>query len=232
LEVEAEKKRAAVEAAALIEDGMLVGLGTGSTAQYAVLEIGSRVAAGLRMTGVATSRRTSALAERLSIPLLAMEDVPRLDLTIDGADEVDPELRAIKGGGGAMLREKIVSSASDRMIVIADPSKLVPVLGRFPLPVEVLPFARASALRQLEGICPGVEQRRAAGGKPFLTDQEAFIFDLPLGKIDAPQALAGRLESIPGVIGHGLFLDEVTTAIIGERGTTRVIDRPHPGLRM
>ncbi|MFL6785018.1 MAG: ribose-5-phosphate isomerase RpiA [Sphingomicrobium sp.] len=231
MEIEAEKKRAALQAVALIEDGMLVGLGTGSTAEYAIREIASKVATGLRVTGVATSRRTRALAERLSIPLLEMEDVPRLDLCIDGADEVDLELRAIKGGGGAMLREKIVASASDRMIVIADSSKLVAALGRFPLPVEVLPFARASARRQLDEICPQVEQRRTQSGEPFLTDQEAYIFDLPLEEIEDPPTLARELESIPGLIGHGLFLNEVGTAIVGQRGATKIIDRIEPGAR-
>ena len=231
MDIEAEKKRAALQAVALIEDGMLVGLGAGSTAEYAIHEIGSRVATGLRITGVATFRRTRALAERLSIPLLEMEDVPRLDLTIDGADEVDLGLRAIKGGSGAMLREKIVASASDRMIVIADSSKLVSVLGRFSLPVEVLPFACASARRQLEEICPHVEQRRTKSGAPFITDQKAYIFDLPLGQIEDPSALARQLGSIPGLIGHGLFLNEVTMAIIAQCGATRIIDRPEAAAR-
>ena len=228
MDLEAEKKAAALQAVALIEDGMLVGLGTGSTAGYAIHEIASKVRAGLRMKGVATSRRSRALAERLSIPLLEMEDVPRLDLCIDGADEVDPELRAIKGGGGAMLRERIVASASDRMIVIADSSKLVAALGRFPLAVEVLPFARASAQRRLQEICPQAGQRRTQSGEPFLTDQEAYIFDLPFGEIEDPPTLARDLESIPGLIGHGLFLSEVGTAIIGRRGGPKIIDRLEP----
>ncbi|MEA3051407.1 MAG: ribose 5-phosphate isomerase [Sphingomonadales bacterium] len=222
---EAEKKQAASRAVDEVRDGMLVGLGTGSTAEYVVREIAARIARGLRITATSTSRATEALARSLAIPLVAFEAVARVDLTIDGADEVDSGLRAIKGGGGAMLREKIVAAASDRMVVAVDSSKLVPILGRFPLPVEVLPFAASFAARRLEELGPGPRRRTTSDGSPFLTDQKAYIFDLPLGAIPDPEGLARTLERLPGLIGHGLFLDEIDTVVVGEGEGVRVLRR-------
>lgn len=224
-DLEAEKRRAALAAVDEVRDGMCVGLGTGSTAEHAVRELGSRVADGLRIIGVATSRRTDALARSLAIPLVEMAQVSSIDLTIDGADEIDAALRAIKGGGGAMMREKIVAAASDRVIIAADSSKLVATLGRFRLPVEVLPFASSYARRELDSLCSATEQRRLENGEPYLTDQGAYIFDLGFGQIEDPEGVAAALQSIPGVIAHGLFLKEIDMAVIGVGEETNVLVR-------
>jgi ribose 5-phosphate isomerase A len=214
-------KRAAGErAAALVTDGMRVGLGTGSTAAHFVAALGERVREGLSIVGVPTSEATRAQAEREGIPLTTLDETPELDLTVDGADELDDELRLVKGGGGAHLREKIVASASRRMIVIADESKRVATLGRFPLPIEVVPFglrateiAIAKLLASLD--MPGeLRLRKAADGTPFVTDGGHFILDAHLGRIEKPNVLASTLNNIPGVVEHGLFLGLATGAIL------------------
>lgn len=223
---EADKKTAALRAVEYVTDGMLVGLGTGSTANYAIKAIGARVKDGLRITAVATSNASAELAHSLSIPVIDFAQVSRVDLTIDGADEIDGHLRAIKGGGGAMMREKIVAAASDRMIVIADAGKRVDVLGAFRLPIEVLPFAAAYVQTQLQSICTGTVQRMQADGQtPYITDQNAYVFDMPFGRIDNPEHLAAQLVRIPGVIAHGLFLDEVDMCITACGDDITVTDR-------
>ena len=211
----AARKRAAARAAvAEIRDGMRVGLGTGTTAGFAIEALGELVAAGLKVTTVATSCAASRAAEAAGLPLLAFDALARLDLAIDGADELDPQLRAIKGKGGAMLREKIVAAAADRMIVIVDAGKQVARLGAGALPVEVLPFAASFVARRIEHLGASVS-RRMAGDAGYRTDQDNIVLDCRFGAIDDPEALAAALSAISGVLGHGLFLDEIDAAYVG-----------------
>src|ERR1700680_3651657 len=206
------KRQAAARALEEVRDGMRLGLGTGSTAKHFVELLGMRVRAGLNVIGVPTSEATRADAERCGIALTTLDDIDRLDLTVDGADEIDPSLNLIKGGGGALLREKIVAAASDRMIVIADDSKWVEVLGRFPLPIEVIPFGLAATRHAIgkafaqSGVSGQMVVRKGKDGHVFVTDGGHWIVDAHLGRIiDAP-LLAGWLTSIPGVVEHGLFI--------------------------
>ena len=222
---DAEKRNAAERALAYVEDGMVLGLGTGSTAAHVVRALGRRVREGLRMRGVPTSRATHALAVECGVPLVSLVEVTRLDLTIDGADEVDPELRLIKGGGGALLREKIVASVSDRVVIVVDSGKLVPRLGAFPLPVEVTPFAwRVVAERLAETGCTP-RLRRNAHGEPFVTDEANYLLDGAYGRIDDPARLARRIRDIVGVVEHGLFLGLAHAVIVGRAGGADVIER-------
>ncbi|MFC7051370.1 ribose-5-phosphate isomerase RpiA [Hansschlegelia quercus] len=214
-------KRVAAEAAlAHVEPGMKLGLGTGSTASIFIELLGEKVAQGLDVVGVPTSEATREIAERHNIPLTTLKDTPALDLTVDGADEIDPDLNLIKGGGGALLREKIVAFASKRMIVIADQSKLVDTLGAFPLPIEVVPFGKEPTLRAIReligelGVEGDVVLRRAEDGCPVVTDSGHVILDGHFRKIHNPKALAATLVGIPGVVEHGLFLDLAGLAII------------------
>lgn len=224
-DLEAEKQRAAIRAVDEICVDMCVGLGTGSTAAYAIKEIGKRVAEGLKVVGTATSERSEALARSLGIAVVAFSTLASVDLAIDGADEVDARLRAIKGGGGAHCREKIVASAAGRFIVIVDSSKPVDLLGKFKLPVEVLPFAALAAERALAQFSVPVSQRRLPDGSPFLTDQHAFVYDLSFGRIDAPEDVAQAIDAIPGVIEHGLFLREIDTLIVGRGDSVEISNR-------
>jgi ribose 5-phosphate isomerase A len=211
------RKRAAARAAvAEIADGMLVGLGTGTTADLVIAALGERVAAGLRITGVATSAATRRAAESAGLALRPFDGVARLDLAIDGADEVDPQLRAIKGKGGAMLREKIVAAAAVRTIVAIDDSKQVPRLGRGFLPVEVLPFALAFVADSLGRMGATVSQRMA-GQAGYRTEQDNVVLDCAFGEIDDCAGLAAALSAIPGVLGHGLFVDEIDVVYVGGR---------------
>src|SRR5215212_2482734 len=199
---------------------MRLGLGTGSTAAHFVAAIGERVRSGLKVVGVPTSEATRDQAQREGIPLSTLDETPDLDLTVDGADELDDGLRLIKGGGGALLREKIVAAASRRMVVIADGSKRVERLGQFPLPIEVIPFGLGATQRAVAaavervGAQGDLRLRSAANGKPFATDGGHFILDAHLGRIDAPEALAAALVTIPGVVEHGLFLGLATGAVL------------------
>jgi ribose 5-phosphate isomerase A len=214
------KRAAAQQAAALVANGMRIGLGTGSTAAHLVTCLGGRVRDGLAIVAVPTSEATRAQAERESIPLTTLDETPELDLTIDGADEIDGDLRLIKGGGGALLREKIVASASRRMVVIADGSKRVERLGQFPLPIEVVPFGLGVTRRALQVAiersgCRGeIRLRTAPNGAPFRTDGGHYVLDAYLGAIDRPEVLAAALVAIPGVVEHGLFLGLATGAIL------------------
>jgi ribose 5-phosphate isomerase A len=206
------KRQAAAKALELVKPGMRLGLGTGSTAAHLVDLLGQRVAQGLEVRCVPTSERTRAQAQALGIPLADFDDLPELDLTIDGTDEFDPHLRLIKGGGGALLREKIVATASHRMVVITDASKAVARLGKFPLPVEVNRFGieatRRLILREAARAgCEGpLSLRGSDKGAPFVTDGGHYIFDCAFGPIPAPEDLAARLVAIPGVVEHGLFI--------------------------
>jgi ribose 5-phosphate isomerase A len=213
-DIAARKRAAAAAAVAEIEDGMLVGLGTGSAANFAIAALGERVAEGLKVTTVATSLATARIAEAAGLPVLPFDTFARLDIAIDGADELDPQLRAIKGKGGAMLREKIVAAAAERMIVIVDASKQVTQLGRGPLPVEVLPFAAGFVSDRIERLGATV-RRRMAGDACYRTDPDNIILDCEFGAIDDPLALASALSAIPGMLGHGLFLDEIDAVYVG-----------------
>ena len=220
------KRAAAESAAALVEDGMVVGLGTGTTAAFAVEAIGKRVRAGLRILGIPTSVRTSQHARLLGIPLGILTEDRRVDLTIDGADEVEMgSLNLIKGRGGALLREKIVASASERLVIVADESKIVERLGRGPLPVEVVPFgweATAGRLRDL-GATPSL--RRGPDGEPFLTDGGHYIADCILSGGLSPASLEKTLDSIVGVVEHGLFLGMASQVFVGGAHGLRMLSR-------
>ncbi|WP_088351328.1 ribose-5-phosphate isomerase RpiA [Bacillus cereus] len=225
-DIEAQKQRAALHAVAEVCDGMVLGLGTGSTATYAVREIGRRVSEeSLQITATATSAATGALAVAHGIPLRSMGDFAELDLVIDGADEIDPLLCAIKGGGGAHFREKIVAAASRRTIIVVDSSKLVETLGKFALPIEVHPFALGMVQRQLQRMAATVTLRLRPDGAPFLTDQQAYVLDAKFGVISDPVDLAMRIQALPGVLAHGLFIDLIHEVVIGLEDGVRVEKR-------
>lgn len=209
---DAEKKDAARRAVAKIESGMLVGLGTGTTAAFVVTALAERIAAeGLEVRTVATSERTAKLAREHGIAVLDFANVSAVDLAIDGADEIDPQRRAIKGGGGALFREKVVAASAKHMIAVVDATKPVAKLGKFPLPIEVVPFAGAFVLAEAQKL--GATATWRAG---FTTDQGNAILDLRFGALlDDPAALATSLRDIPGVLEHGLFLTEIDEVIVG-----------------
>jgi ribose 5-phosphate isomerase A len=225
------KRQAASRALEFVTSGMRLGLGTGSTAKHFVELLGARVQNGLDVVGVPTSEATRADALRCGIALTTLDEVDRLDLTVDGADEVDPHLNLIKGGGGALLREKIVAAASDRMIVIADDSKWVEALGRFPLPIEVIPFGLGATRRAIGkafvdcGISGQIALRNGRDGHVFVTDGGHWIVDAHLGRIaDAPR-LAQSLGSIPGVVEHGLFIGLASMAMLAGPQGIRIVER-------
>ncbi len=217
---DAQKRAAAARALGYVEDGMMLGLGTGSTAAHLVDLLGEKVAAGLNVRCVPTSEATAAHARRLGIALTSLDEVPFLDLTIDGADEIDQHLRLIKGAGGALLREKIVATASERMIVIADISKKVGMLGKFPLSIEVVPFGLMATRLLVEDYaseagCRGeITVRKIEDGTAFKTDSGNLILDCAFGKIEDADALDAMLKLVPGVVENGLFLDIAWKAII------------------
>jgi ribose 5-phosphate isomerase A len=232
MDADAQKRAAAARAVDLVTDGMRVGLGTGSTARHFVALLGERVRAGLRLIAVPTSEATRADAEGAGIPLTTLDETPQLDLTVDGADEIGPDLSLIKGGGGALLREKIVAAASKAMVVIADESKWVPVLGRFPLPIEVTPFGLGATRDAIERACAAagtsgpLTLRKGRDGHAFVTDGGHWIFDAALGRIADPSGLAQNLAAIPGVMEHGLFIGLARTAILARPNGVRVVERP------
>jgi ribose 5-phosphate isomerase A len=220
--IDTAKFVAAKRACGYVESGMRVGLGTGSTAAWLVKSLGEMVRdEGLKITGVPTSTRTAELARAAGIEVVSLDDARWLDLTIDGADEFDPEMNLIKGGGGALLMEKIVATASDQMVVIADTTKEVAALGAFPLPVEVIPFGWQTTRGLIQETLTGLDvmgetvTRRMAGDDPFRTDEGNFILDLHLGRIGNARQLALILNQIPGVVENGLFIDICDVVIIG-----------------
>jgi ribose 5-phosphate isomerase A len=231
MDVDAQKRAAAARAVEFVRPGMRLGLGTGSTAKHFVELLAERVRAGLDVIAVPTSEGTRRDAERLGVPLTSLDEAPQLDLTVDGADEIAPDLSLIKGGGGALLREKIVAAASARMIVIADGSKWVSMLGRFPLPIEVVPFGLGATRRAVEAAaaaagCPGPALlRRDKGGHAFVTDGGHWILDAALERIADPVSLADRLDGIAGVVEHGLFVGLAHAAVVADSNGVRLVER-------
>jgi ribose 5-phosphate isomerase A len=232
MNAETHKRDAAAGALDFVRPGMRLGLGTGSTARPFVELLGERVRAGLDVIAVPTSEATRALAEQCGIRLTTLDETPELDLTIDGADEIAPDLTLIKGGGGALLREKIVAAASARMLVIADSSKWVETLGRFPLPIEVVPFGLRATERAVAAALAATGNggpltlRRDKAGHAFVTDGGHFILDAALGTIADPRSLAARLTAIPGVVEHGLFIGLASIAVIAGPEGRRIVERP------
>jgi ribose 5-phosphate isomerase A len=232
MNVDSYKREAAARAIDFVRSGMRLGLGTGSTAQHFVQLLAERVRAGLDVIAVPTSEATRAQAGRLGITLATLDDVPELDLTVDGADEIAPDLTLIKGGGGALLREKIVAAASARMIVIADDSKYVDVLGRFPLPIEITPFGAAATQRAVAvaaaraGSAGPAQLRRGRDGHAFVTDGGHWLLDAQLSRIPDAPALASNLAAVPGVMEHGLFIGLAQTAILAGPKGVRLLERP------
>lgn len=217
MDADAQKKASGEAAAALVQPGMIVGLGTGSTAAWFVKALAERR---LDVTGVATSVATAELASSLGMKLAELDEVSAIDLTVDGADEIGPALSLIKGGGAALLREKLVWEASKRCVVIADAAKRVPTLGKFPLPIEVVAFGhKSTALRICDALAEcdlGVAPRlRMKDGAPVRTDGGNLIYDAACGRIEEPAALADALKSVTGVVDHGLFLDLADMALVG-----------------
>lgn len=222
---------AAARALQYVKSGMKLGLGTGSTAAHFVDLLAEKVKGGLKVVGVPTSEATRAQAERLGVPLTTLDEEPRLDLTVDGADEFDPALNLIKGGGGALLREKIVAAASAEMIVVADESKRVERLGRFPLPIEVVDFGLRATVLAVEAAvraagCTGsLKLRHRADGHVFVTDQKHLILDAALGVIPDARLLAQVLAEVPGVVEHGLFIGLARRVILAGNGGVSVVER-------
>jgi len=210
---EQEKEAAARASLKFVKDGQVVGLGTGSTATYFIKLLADQVKKGLRIRGIPTSIRSQELALSLGIPLTTLDECQEIAVTVDGADEVDPQLRLIKGGGGAMLREKIVASATKQLVIVADSSKQVPVLGGFPVPVEVIPFAQVLVAKRIAALGAEVRPRAGADGKPFVTDERNHILDCQFGAIRDPEALARRLSDMPGIVEHGLFVGMASVAL-------------------
>jgi ribose 5-phosphate isomerase A len=208
-----EKAAAARASLRFVRDGMTLGLGTGSTTAHAVRFLGEQVRAGLKVRGIPTSVHTQELAASLGIPLTRLDECQQIDVDIDGADEFDPQLRLIKGGGGALLREKIIASASRQVVIIADSSKQVAVLGKFPLPVEVIPFAQPLVAKRITALGATVKLRQDTKGNPFITDEGHHILDCSFGQIPDPPALARKLSDMPGVVEHGLFIDLATVVL-------------------
>ena len=224
------KRQAAAAALVEVRPGMRLGLGTGSTARELVALLGEKVRAGLDVLCVPTSEATAAQARDLGITLTTLDETPELDLTIDGADEIGPHLALIKGAGGALLREKIVAAASKRMVVIADSSKLVATLGRFPLSIEVNPFGLRATTIMVERVAQkhraegGVKLRLLPSGEPMLTDGGHFILDALFGRISNPEALSNDLHDVPGVVEHGLFLKLCQRAYVAGNDGVKIID--------
>ncbi len=231
MDAETYKRAAAARALDYVRPGMRLGLGTGSTAKHFVDLLGERVRSGLDVVAVPTSEATHKQALDCGIRLTTLDETPELDLTVDGADEIAPDLTLIKGGGGALLREKIVAGASARMVVIADESKCVDTLGGFALPVEIAPFGAGSTQAKIQAVLrathPGATftMRKGKDGLAFVTDGGHWIVDAALGRIKDPRAVALALNAVPGVMEHGLFMDMAFVAVIGGRDGVRLVER-------
>ncbi|MHC5308130.1 ribose-5-phosphate isomerase RpiA [Bartonella sp. LJL80] len=225
------KKAAAAKALEFVQDGMRLGIGTGSTANEFIRLLAVRVSEGLKVTGVATSERSEQLCRELGVPVASLEELPELDLDIDGADEIGPQMALIKGGGGALLREKIVAAASSSMLVIADETKLVKTLGAFPLPIEVNRFGIGATKAAIEKMAErlglsGAVVLRQKDEKPFVTDGGHYILDASFGRISKPEQLSEALFAIPGVVEHGLFLNLASRSVIAmSNGEIKVLEQ-------
>ena len=215
-QLDREKDAAAKASLRYVNDGDIVGLGTGSTAAFMVRVLAEKVRAGLKIVGIPTSKRTEELAASLGIAVTTLDEYQDINVTIDGADEFDSQLRLIKGGGGALLREKIVASASRKLVIIADSSKQASKLGRFPLPVEVIPFAEKLVARKIVAMGAQVKLREYAYGNPFVTDEGHHILDCHFGEIDDPEKIGSELSFMPGIVEHGLFLNMASVVVVGK----------------
>jgi ribose 5-phosphate isomerase A len=220
-----EKQAAAWASLKFVHDGMVVGLGTGSTAAHMVRILAEKVRSGMKICCIPTSAGTRELAGSLGIPLITFDDAQQIDVTIDGADEFDPKLELIKGGGGALLHEKIVASATRELVIVADESKQVKVLGKFPLPVEVVKFAEPLIAARIAALGATPVLRRGAAGNPFITDEGNYILDCKFGAIEDPPALARILEAMPGVVEHGLFIHMASVVLVARGENVREIRR-------
>lgn len=221
------KQAAARASLQFVKEGQVVGLGTGSTAKYFIELLGEKVKQGLRIRGIASSIRSQEQAISLGIPITTFDECQQIDVTVDGADEVDPQLRLIKGGGGALLREKIVASAAKKFVIIVDATKRVPVLGKFPLPVEVIKFARPLIENEITALGAKVELRRNSDGQPYLTDENNYILDCCFGQIRDADALARQLSHMPGVVEHGLFIGMASIVLVADGNKVEEM-RPAP----
>ena len=215
-QLDREKDAAAKASLRYVNDGDIVGLGTGSTAAFMVRALAEKVRAGLKIVGIPTSKRTEELAASLGIAVTTLDEYQDINVTIDGADEFDSQLRLIKGGGGALLREKIVASASRKLVIIADSSKQASKLGRFPLPVEVIPFAEKLVARKIVAMGAQVKLREYEYGNPFVTDEGHHILDCHFGEIDDPEKIGSELSFMPGIVEHGLFLNMASVVVVGK----------------
>jgi ribose 5-phosphate isomerase A len=222
---DAEKEAAARASLKYVRDGQIVGLGSGSTASIAIRLLGERVRAGMRIRGIPSSIASQDLAVQLGIPLMTFEEVQHIDVTIDGADEFDPALNLIKGGGGAMLREKIVAFASKELVIVTDASKQVSVLGKFPLPVEVIEFAEPLIAKKISDLGAQIVRRVDKNGKPYVTDEGHHILDCHFGKIADPPALARTLSDMPGIVEHGLFVGMTSVVVMAKSGSVEEFRR-------
>ncbi|MGF7056426.1 ribose-5-phosphate isomerase RpiA [Brassicibacter mesophilus] len=218
------KRIAGEKAAELVKDGMIVGLGTGSTVYYTIKKLGKMVANGLKIKAVSTSSSTTTIAEKLGISLVSLNEIESIDITIDGADEVDNSLNGIKGGGGALLYEKLVAVSSEKVIWVVDSSKMINKLGKFPLPVEVIPFAYNYVFTKFKSMNynPRIRMNNTSF---FVTDAQHYIIDLYLNEIENPYELENTLNSMPGVVEHGLFLNAVDTVVVGKENSVEIINR-------
>jgi len=223
---DSEKELAARASLKYVRDGQIVGLGTGSTATIAIRYIGERVRDGLKIRGIPTSIHSRDLATQLGLPLATLDEYQEIDVTIDGADEFDPALNLIKGGGGAMLREKVVASATKQLVIVTDSSKQVAVLGKFPLPVEVIDFAEPLVAKEISRLGAAVVRRSDSAGKPYLTDEGHHILDCRFGQIPDPLALARKLSDMPGVVEHGLFVGMASVVLMAKAGEVIEFRRP------
>lgn len=225
MDLDQEKQAAARYSTRFVDDGHVVGLGTGSTAEYAIRCLAERVESGLMIQGIATSEHIAQLAVQLGIPLTTLEQHQQIDVDIDGADEIDPQLNLIKGGGGAFLREKIVASAAKKLVIVADSSKQVAVLGKAAVPVEVVPFAQALIAKEIERLGAKAGLRLSTQGNPFVTDEGHHILDCHFGEIVDAAGLARQLKEIPGVVEHGLFIHMADVVLIGQGGQVLELKR-------
>jgi ribose 5-phosphate isomerase A len=225
-QLDREKQAAARASLAFVQEGQIVGLGSGSTAAHFVRFLAERVASGLKIRGIPTSVETRKLAASLGIPLTSLDEIQHIDITVDGADEVDADLHLIKGGGGAFLREKIIASASQRLVIIADSSKQVSVLGKSPVPVEVVPFAEKLVAQEIAVLGASVELRTVPSGEPYVTDEGHHILQSHFGEIHDPASLAVKLKSIPGVVEQGLFVNMADVVLIARGKKVTELKRP------